>query len=298
MTLQAPDLYHPVIHGVIEIRAAADGDMNVVEIHTRDESYRGVTWLPAQPAEPDCVQKARVTTVPVMIEGVDEPIYIVTSVEDTPDRDVFDLIPDRFGRDEGVVYRCRDAVDIIQSAALRRFMSSVFSLTPVFRYYWTCPASQRHHHSRAGGLALHSVEMAEGIVKTPHLSIVERDFGIAYALLHDVGKIWCYRTDGRYGDPLGHEMAALNHLHAPLWRLAADWPDAAVAMRSFLSGLWKQSGHRPIMAVGRLVQALDQVSAEADLRRHPGLSRRAPWCPDIEPWPELDAPPDTAKFRP
>lgn len=272
--------YHS-LDAVIDIQGDAGDGMRHLEILTRDEIYQGITWLlPQRPAEP-YVRKARVTMVPVLRVQNEDPVYIVTHLEEGLNVDVFNFIPDRFGRHEGIVFRCRDVVEAIQSPALRRFVGNVFSLGAVYRYFWTCPASQKHHHSFAGGLALHSVEMAESVVDTPHLTNVERDFGIVYALLHDAGKIWCYRDDGTYGDPLGHEMATLDNLHEALKQLAREWSDASVAMRSLLSGLWKSSGRKPIMAVGKLVQALDQVSAEQDLRRECN-TKYTPWSPRDE----------------
>jgi hypothetical protein len=170
---------------------------------------------------------------------------------------------------------------VIRSVSLRRFLSDVFSIPVVYRNFWTCPASQKHHHAYAGGLADHSVEMAEDMAAVARLTETERELGIVYALLHDIGKLWCYVDDGTYGDPLGHELAAIDRLHAALARLAESWADGATAMRSFLSGLWKQRGHRPIMAVGKLVQALDQASAERD-RRHSAPQARRPWVPALD----------------
>lgn len=283
MKMKPGELAYHSLDAVIDIQEKTGESMRHLEILTRDEVYRGVTWLLPQRLADPFVRKAKVTVVPVRCTDGEEPLYIVTDLQDLTDQDVFNFIPDRFGRHEGIVFRCRDVVDAIHSPAMRHFVSTVFSLSAVYRYFWTCPASQKHHHSFAGGLALHSVEMAESVMDTPHLSEVERDFGIVYALLHDAGKIWCYREDGAYGDPLGHEMATLDNLHEPLRQLAKEWPDASVAMRSLLSGLWKRSGRKPIMAVGKLVQALDQVSTEQDLRRGQNVVH-LPWTPREEQW--------------
>lgn len=249
-----------------------------VHLHTGQCTYRARTWLQDNRDR----TTLPIATVTMIATGdADNPGYVVTELAPYADRDVFDLIPDNFAADRTGVERLRSVVDAIAEASLRRFMARVFSLRQVFYCFWTCPASQRHHHNFPGGLAVHSLEMAEGIITNPHLSGSERDLAIVYAILHDVGKIWCYRSDGTYGEPLGHDLALLDHLHPFLRELKAQWPDGELAMRSLLSGLWKQRGHRPIMAIGRLVQSLDQVSAEQDLRRNTRCDPRfRPWSPE------------------
>ena len=48
--------------------------------------------------------------------------------------------------------------------------------------------------------------------------------------------------------------------------IAGNWADAAIALRSLMSGQWKSKGGKPLLAVGKIVQAYDQSSAEQDLR--------------------------------
>lgn len=248
-----------------------------VHLHTGQGTYRARTWLQDNRDR----STLPIATVTMIATGdADNPGYVVTDLAPCPRHDVFDLIPDNFAADRTGVGRLRSVVEAIAEESLRRFIARAFSLRQVFYCFWTCPASQRHHHNYPGGLAVHSLEMAEGIIANPHLTGSERDLAIVYAVLHDVGKIWCYRSDGTYGEPLGHDLALLDHLHPCLRELKVQWPDGELAMRSLLSGLWKHRGHRPIMAIGRLVQSLDQVSAEQDLRRNSRCDPRfKPWSP-------------------
>jgi hypothetical protein len=114
------------------------------------------------------------------------------------------------------------------------------------------------------------------------LGDIDRDLGIVLALLHDVGKLWCYESLYSHLEPLGHELVGLAKLHGPIERLAEEWPDGAVALRALLSGQWKRQGGKPLLAIGSLVRALDQTSAEADMRTRAN-HRHRPWVPDLPP---------------
>lgn len=274
------DMPADVLVAAIQLHYPQQDQLPVVTIDTSDESFTGYSWVDAGHLDPAYVHKARIELESTA--GPKEPIYYVSRIDLDNTIEVFSLIPHKFGCHEGIVYRFLDTVEAIQSRALRTFLSDAFTLRTVYRNYWTCPASQRHHHSYRGGLALHSIEMAESVVKIPHLSATERDFGVVFSLLHDIGKIWCYGSDRPYTDWPDHETAAVECLAEPLGRLQHAWPDAAYAIGSLLGGQWKSAGTRPIMAVGRLIQGLDQVSVEQDLGR--GCDPQySPWIPAPEP---------------
>ena len=180
-------------------------------------------------------------------------------------------------------------VNEIAAAPLCRFVNDVFSLQEVCFNFWRCPGSLAHHHAYRGGLAEHSVEVAEFLADNGKLGATERDIGIAYALLHDVGKLWSYTEDPRSNGPaqkLGHEIVCLDKLSGALSTLEQEWQDASTALRSLLAGLWKRSGNRPLMAVGQVVRAFDQMSAERE-RTHSAPKNEKPWRP--VPWTPSEA---------
>src|SRR3546814_3404361 len=101
------------------------------------------------------------------------------------------------------------------------------------------PASAKHHHARPGGLAVHSLEVAEDLAGHIGLSDTERDLGVAGALLHDIGKVWSYTPDmfpNSANLAMGHELIGLCRLEQNLARLEDAWPDGAYVMRCLLSG--------------------------------------------------------------
>ena len=279
-----------LMEAAIRLHHPSHDGLPIITIDTSDESLAGYSWVDAGQLDPAYVHKARIELESTA--GPQEPVYYVSRIDLDRKIDVFGLIPYRFGCHNGIVSRLHDAVDAIQSPGLRAFVSDVFTLYAVYRYFWTCPASQHHHHSYRGGLALHSIEMAESAVKIPHLTTTERDFAVVYGLLHDIGKIWCYGSDRLFATWSDHETAAVECLEQPLSRLHCTWPDAAYAIRSLLSGKWKTTGSRPIMAIGKLTQALDQVSVEQDLRRCSVLEHM-PWTPSPEPTKALRTVEDT-----
>lgn len=237
---------------------------------------RAGTWIFPFPGKGEKrVRKADVTALAAAIDHETSclvPEYLLRS-----DIDVFGLIPDEFGTETGTVQRVRDLVDSIETPPLRNFLSDAFSLIPMFHSYWTCPASQNHHHAYRGGHALHSIEMAEWVAETPRLGTVDRDIGLAYALLHDVGKLWCYTEYGReHLNASDHELVGVAKLNDALEALHEEWSSGAISLRSLLSGAWKSKGALPLLSVGKLVQAYDQRSAEGDLRPRTG-HRYQPW---------------------
>ncbi|HJK59997.1 MAG TPA: HD domain-containing protein [Methanocorpusculum sp.] len=67
--------------------------------------------------------------------------------------------------------------------------------------FYECPAAIRRHHEYLGGLCEHSLEtvrIALNLVETMPRTEINRDMVIASAVLHDIGKIFCFDKVG-YG---------------------------------------------------------------------------------------------------
>ena len=168
----------------------------------------------------------------------------------------------------GEVSAVRRLIGSIVHVELRHFVSEAFSITTAFHWYWTCPGSLAHHHAYPGGLARHSREVAERAARAVGDRPSQRDFAIAYGLLHDYGKLWSYE-DGhltRVAQRLGHEHLGFEKLMSPLHRLRDRWEEGGYVMQSLLSGNWKRDRNAPAVAVGNIVRSLDQFSAEDDRR--------------------------------
>lgn len=173
-----------------------------------------------------------------------------------------------------------DTIDTIDNSYLSRFLKSAFSVRDAFLWFWTCPASIAHHHAEPGGLVRHTLEVATRAAQAMRGNPVQRDFAIAYALLHDYGKLWSY-DDGHLTEiarKLGHELIGYEKLFPYILRLRDEWPEGGLVMQSLLSGEWKRNGTKPIQAVGNVVRSLDQFSAEGSVVGHKNAKIRS-WRP-------------------
>jgi len=240
-----------------------------------NESCEAFTWIPPIPMDKVWMRKVEVTEVEVLnVEFTWS--RVVTRVIETKDAPMLPLIS-TCNDPLGLVQRLKDVVSAIAETALVDFVNDVFTLREVYLHFWTCPASQDYHHAFRGGLAVHSIEMAERASRTPYASSDDRDFAIVYALFHDIGKILCFGRKGfTSSQDLGHELAGVLLLKDTLDALEARWEDGAIALTTLLAGLWKVKGGRPILALGKIVQAFDQDSVEQDRRKNKGPGRQ-PW---------------------
>lgn len=249
-------------------------------LYNRRGTSTAGSWYPPLQGCDDRMRRAAVALAPTCVEA--KKHLILTCLNDFDEQPIIDLIPDHFGKESDTVARLRRLYLSIVSSALSDFLDDVFSQRIVFHSFWKCPASQHHHHAYRGGLAAHSIEMAEWVAMSSHLGTEERDIGIVYALLHDIGKLWCYSKNGPTDfQHLGHELTGYTRITKELDTLYAKWPDASIGLRSLMSGMWKVNHTRPILAVGKLVQAFDQASVEKDRRAHKGSGPR-PWTPRPE----------------
>ena len=180
-------------------------------------------------------------------------------------------------------------IESLVTTPLRAMVKRIFMDREVCKTYWTMPASARHHHAYPGGLAKHSLEVADDLAGQTHLSEVESDLGVAGALLHDIGKVWAYQDNMHLspaGLAMGHELLGLARLEKELSLLESDWPDGAYALRVLISGCarMRQDGSLPMALLAR-IKAADQRSCELDkTSRRGGRS----WIP--QPWP-VEKPP-------
>ena len=238
-----------------------------------------LTWSPALVMrDSDTVLKVQATLVPTGGHGHEQAMV---SAIPSPDLDIVPLLSERLCAIEGVVRPTVALLQSIQSPALRRLMSDVFSRNEVFWDYWQAPASLSHHHAYPGGLASHCLDMA---IDLPiRLSPPERDLALVGCFLHDIGKVITYDEQGGLTDKaqvLGHELLSLDVLWQPLKTLEAQWPDTAYVLRQLVTGVWKlrRDRHQELMAVTTVINTLDRLSAERDRRRH-ARAGSTPWAP-------------------
>jgi len=82
----------------------------------------------------------------------------------------------------------------VENSYLKKLLEAVFN-DDIRQRYLSAPAAKLLHHDYIGGLADHSLSMAEVIVRlADHYPKLDRDLLICGALLHDIGKIWEYEV--------------------------------------------------------------------------------------------------------
>jgi 3'-5' exoribonuclease len=86
--------------------------------------------------------------------------------------------------------RLRELVEGISDAELRRVLKAVFGEKSFLERFMNAPGSQSYHHAYVGGLAAHTLAVAEICCTAASLhDEVNRDLLVTAALLHDIGKV-------------------------------------------------------------------------------------------------------------
>ncbi len=88
-------------------------------------------------------------------------------------------------------------INKIEEESLKKTIQELFDAHP---YFYECPASMYYHHDYLGGLLEHSVQTARlafltlmNLSQITDISVISKDLIVAGALLHDIGKIQCYK---------------------------------------------------------------------------------------------------------
>lgn len=149
----------------------------------------------------------------------------------------------------------------------------VLSRPNLLRAFLKAPASLRHHHAFAGGLAMHTCEVLDVIARFRH-SLEPEDYCLVMmaGLLHDIGKAFEYHGNrlSPRGRLLGHEVTLLE-LIVP----AADatWPHGHPKRLKLFHLLtakpapkWTGIRH-PRTPLSALLRFADRWSVESDLHK-------------------------------
>lgn len=235
----------------------------VLQLTNATGPWRAVSWLPVdQIGTKGVVQVGRATVLDVRGASANEPLAL-TNWNPGDSQQVFDLMPESFCPIPGVVTQTCNLIRAIRCDELRQFMASVFTISSVFRRYWTCPASRSHHHAYPGGLAVHSLEVAVLVGTAQGLEDWQHDLLVVHALLHDIGKVWSYEDRSLTPEArrLGHERLGFLRLRSRLDSLCESQPEQGALLDAMLSDVWKRDYKHPAAALGGIVQAMDRFSA-------------------------------------
>lgn len=190
------------------------------------------------------------------------------------------VVPSTWGGDDRLVERTYELAESVHDEALRAFVHEVFGLKAVFYDFWTSTAG-RKHHAWGGGLAAHSVEVAEMVNRmmarsqapAPVFAEAECDLGRVAALLHDIGKTVSYTADRRCTAralAVGHDYLGLELLQRPLDALRQQDETMADALTALLLSRTRYT-HGPYRceAIREVISIADNASARRNFAGFP-----------------------------
>ncbi|AGB04480.1 putative domain HDIG-containing protein [Aciduliprofundum sp. MAR08-339] len=119
-------------------------------------------------------------------------------------------------------------VDMVESPHLSRLLDSFFSDEQFVEKFKEAPRSSYEIYAYIGGLAEHTLNVTKICERLADIYKVDRDFMLAAALLHDIGKIESYEIDTtiRQRDSaklLGHTVIGFNLVESKIKEIV-DFP--------------------------------------------------------------------------
>lgn len=108
-----------------------------------------------------------------------------------------DILPrSKFSKEE-LEKKFTEQVGRVKNPYLKKLLDLFVADRKIFEAYLNAPAGKLWHHNYVGGLAEHSLQMAEVAQKVaPFYPLTDAELLIAGALLHDIGKVWQYQVSG------------------------------------------------------------------------------------------------------
>ncbi len=154
---------------------------------------------------------------------------------------------------------------------LRNFAFQVLGEPAVGCAFFNLPASAKHHHCYPGGLAEHSLEVAQSVYAASGcFPEHERWLAAVAGLLHDLGKVRSFHPDGsrtETGYLVSHELLGLELALPALAQLDTHWPDGANALRYLFDWMLRPKQQRPLMPIALSIRQADVMSAAANNRQ-------------------------------
>ena len=162
-------------------------------------------------------------------------------------------------------------IDSCPYPTLQRFAYQVLGEPNIGCRFFSYPASANHHHCYPGGLAEHSLEVAQSVYAvSSSFSEHERWLAALAGLLHDLGKVRSMQPDGRRtetGYLVSHELLGYELALPALNTLEKEWPDGANGLRYLFEWLIKPKQQRPVLPVALAIKQADIMSAAANNRQ-------------------------------
>ncbi len=183
-----------------------------------------------------------------------------------------ELLPrSKFSKEE-LEKKFADAAAKIKNPHLKKLLELFMAERKVLDIYLTVPAGKLWHHNYVGGLAEHSLQMADiarGVA--PYYPLADADLLATGAILHDCGKVWQYKTTGYIdytteGRLVGHINSG-DHYVASLIARLTDFPEElALRLRHLIVShqgeLEQGSPVVPQTPEGFILYAIDEMDSK------------------------------------
>ena len=163
---------------------------------------------------------------------------------------------------------------------LQQFVQSVLSVPDIYSSFWYCKAAMISTASN-GSLAINSRHIAELSRQAFEGNPEHVQHVLTYGLLHDVGKVRCFREDeyGQLKTNLIPERVGYSIVANALDELKACSPEDGNIMESLFSGRWRSAADPVTHYMGSLVMAFANKQAKtstfesqkANLNWHPRI---------------------------
>ena len=164
------------------------------------------------------------------------------------------------------------------SAPFVDLICSVIESLANWQKFVSCPSSVRGHHSEVGGNLRHTIEVANLCqeMASTFRDMVDFDVLITAALLHDFGKIHCYKagvlSQWHHSDEnrlLGHKVLGASPVWFHLQRSSGFTQAQVLGLMNCLVASNMQNGDSrgPASMEAEILMRADQLSAVGDLHR-------------------------------
>ncbi|MEP3562755.1 MAG: TraI domain-containing protein [Marinobacter sp.] len=170
-----------------------------------------------------------------------------------------------------------ESVRSLESDHLKMCIKRVLERRDRLEVFLRAPASTHYHHNYPGGLLVHSLEVARGVVSMtqihePDMPRSLQELGFVAGLLHDIGKTYTYDEKGRptaTARLCSHDALTLEACAYGLAHLETVDPEAALTLRHIwtCASPGARYGIPAAMTLARYVRDADGQSAMADNQR-------------------------------
>lgn len=164
------------------------------------------------------------------------------------------------------------------SAPFAELVCKVVESPDNWQRFVSCPSSVRGHHSEVGGNLRHTMEVVHSCIDmaSGHRDIVDIDVLATAALLHDFGKIHCYKAGAVFpwlhtdeNRLLGHKLFSAGPVLFHTQRGSAFTEAQKLGLMHCLTASTMQTGDSrgPACLEAEILMKADHLSATADLYR-------------------------------